>query len=102
LAGGIHILPVLILPDDPAIENSRLLHLDRPNASDQRASRMVTVADHLLATTIIRESGMPLDPVCDFCINRLSQKTLRPASQDLGQRIAIRNRDRGSIFAGRH
>lgn len=44
----------------------------------------MTMADYVPAITSIRESGMLLDPVCDFCLDRLSQKTLRAVAQDLG------------------
>ena len=77
-AGGVHVWHVLVLPDDPPIQHPRLRHLDRPDAGDQRAGRVMPFADPLAAAGVIHKIGVPLDPVGDLRFNRLPQQALGP------------------------
>jgi hypothetical protein len=81
--------------DDPPIQHARLRQVDRPDAGDQRAGRVMPVADDLPAAPgVIHNIGVELDPVGDLRFNRLPQQALRPVAQNLGQQITARGWNR--------
>ena len=52
--------------------------------------RMMTVANHLLASALVAKLGVLFDPRLDFRLNRLLQQTLRSVPQNLRQNVASR------------
>jgi hypothetical protein len=77
LPGGIDVLAVRIVSDDPPIQHARLRHRDRADAGDQRAGRVVAVANHELPPALVRQLGVPFDPGGDLSFHRLPQQALR-------------------------
>jgi len=80
-------IAVVVLADNPAIVDPALADLHRPHAGDDGAPWQASVAHHLAMTLLVDRVLVRPQPVLNLRLDRLTQQSLSPVAENLGQNI---------------